>query len=61
MKEGDKLHKVIKLRIYPNEKQMQIIERTLGTLRFLYNKYLEFNTKLYQAYKDGLVNIKFMG
>ena len=54
-------HKVIKLRIYPNESQIQIIEQTLGTLRFLYNKYLEYNGKLYQAYKDGLVDKGFMG
>ena len=39
------MHKVIKLRIYPNESQTQIIEQTLGTLRFLYNKYLEYNGK----------------
>ena len=55
------MHKVIKLRIYPNAEQIQIIEQTLGTLRFLYNKYLEYNAKLYQAYKDALVNKGFMG
>ena len=55
------MHKVIKLRIYPNEEQIQIIEKTLGTLRFLYNKYLEYNSKLYQAYNDGLVDKGFMG
>ena len=55
------MHKVIKLRIYPNEEQTQIIEQTLGTLRFLYNKYLEYNCKLYQAYKDGLVDKGFIG
>ena len=55
------MHKVIKLRIYPNEDQIQIIEQTLGTLRFLYNKYLEYNIKLYQAYQDGLVDKGFIG
>lgn len=54
-------HKVIKLRIYPNENQIQIIEQTLGTLRFLYNKYLEYNAKLYQAYSNGLVDKSFIG
>ena len=52
-------HKVIKLRIYPNKDQIQIIEQTLGTLRLLYNQYLEYNGKLYQAYKDGLVDRGF--
>ena len=52
---------VIKLRIYPNAEQSQIMEQTLGTLRFLYNKYLEYNGKLYQAYKDGLVDKGFIG
>jgi putative transposase len=54
------MHKVIKLRIYPNKDQIQIIEQTLGTLRFLYNQYLDYNAKLYQAYKDGLVDRGFI-
>ena len=54
------MHKVIKLRIYPNEEQTQIIDQTLGTLRFLYNKYLDYNAKLYQAYKEGLVDKGFI-
>jgi hypothetical protein len=33
------MHKIIKLRVYPNEAQTLIIEQTLGTLRYLYNKY----------------------
>lgn len=32
--------KVIKLRIIPNDNQIDIIEQTLGTLRFIYNQYL---------------------
>jgi len=55
------MHKVIKLRIYPNESQIQIIEQTLGTLRFLYNHYLAFNKQLYLAYKNNKVSKGFIG
>ena len=55
------MYRVIKLRICPNEEQTKIIEQTLGTLRFLYNKFLDYNDKLYQAYQDGLVDKGFMG
>ena len=55
------LHRVIKLRIYPNESQIQIIEQTLGTLRFLYNHYLSFNKQLYLSYKNGKVDKGFIG
>ena len=54
------MHKVIKLRIYPNEEQTQIIEQTLGTLRFLYNKYLEFN-KNFQSYYKGKIRKAIIG
>ena len=54
------MHKVIKLRIYPNEEQTQIIEQTLGTLRFLYNKYLEFN-KTFQSYYKGKIRKDIIG
>jgi len=55
------MYKVIKLRIYPNKDQIQIIEQTLGTLRFLYNQYLSYNELLYEAYLDKRVDKGFIG
>lgn len=43
--------KAYKYRIYPNEKQKEIIAKTFGCCRFVYNKYLAQRIELYQTNK----------
>lgn len=42
-----KLRKSYKTEINPTQKQMQKINRTIGTCRFIYNFYLAHNKELY--------------
>ena len=51
--------KVIKLRIIPNDNQIDIIEQTLGTLRFIYNQYLGTNIKSYKYHTEELHDNKW--
>ena len=41
--------KTVKLRIYPNKSQINIINGTLGCCRYIYNKYIEFNIISYKT------------
>ena len=51
--------KVIKLRIIPNDNQIDIIEQTLGTLRFIYNQHLGANIKSYKYHTEELHDNKW--
>lgn len=46
--------KSFKIRIYPNEEQKFLLEKTFGTNRFIYNYFLNLKTKLYEFYKINL-------
>jgi len=50
--------KGFKTEIKPNEKQKEIIHKSIGICRYLYNAYLAKNQELYQQYKDGLIDKK---
>ena len=50
--------KTLKIRVYPNKEQISIIEQTLGTLRYIWNTYLEYNILQYEKYKNGLIDKK---
>lgn len=52
MKEGEFMHKCCKIRIYPNQTQIGIIQRNLNGCRFVYNLYLEYNHRIYDT--EGL-------
>ena len=52
------MEKAYKYRIYPNEKQKEIIAKTFGCCRFVYNKYLEQKNELYQTNKENLSYFK---
>ena len=41
--------KTVKLRIYPNKSQINIINNTLGCCRYIYNKYIESNINEYKT------------
>lgn len=41
------MKKVCKIRIYPNNSQIKLINETLGCCRFVKNLYIEYNRKIY--------------
>ena len=45
------MEKVYKYRIYPNEKQKDLIRKTFGCVRFVYNYYLNKIIELYKTDK----------
>ena len=48
------MYKSIKLRIYPNKKQEDLIIKTFGCSRFVYNYYLDKKIKLYEEKRENL-------
>jgi putative transposase len=54
IKGGEILEKAYKFRIYPNEAQEILIQKTFGCSRFIYNHYLSKRINLYQADKSTL-------
>ena len=42
------MFKAYKYRIYPNKQQEELIQKTFGCVRFVYNKTLEYRKKLYE-------------
>ena len=47
-----KKNKGIKVRIYPNQQQQELLNRTFGCCRFLHNKMLEERKSVYETLKD---------
>ncbi|MBQ7930540.1 MAG: helix-turn-helix domain-containing protein, partial [Clostridia bacterium] len=43
-----------KFRIYPNKSQENLIQRTFGCCRFVYNHYLDKRIKKYEESKETL-------
>ena len=48
------MNKSFKVRIYPNQKQIQLIEKTFGCARYVYNYMLNLKKKLYDFYGISL-------
>ena len=48
------MHKGFKYRIYPNQKQIVLIEKTFGCCRFVYNYMLDRKQKAYKRRKQNL-------
>ncbi len=46
--------KSLKIRIYPNRKQEELIIKTFGCVRYVYNYYLDKRIKYYENYKKSL-------
>ena len=44
-------HKAYKFRIYPNAEQQVLLAKTFGSVRFVYNHFLDVKTKLYEETK----------
>lgn len=50
--EVSSVEKAYKYRIYPNKKQKEIIAKTFGCCRFVYNKYLAKRIEMYETNKE---------
>lgn len=50
------MNKAYKFRIYPNKKQEELISKTFGCVRFIYNKMLEDKIEYYKQTKKKLNN-----
>lgn len=46
------INRAIKIRLYPNQEQQILLNKTLGCCRFIYNKMLEERIKVYEELKD---------
>lgn len=46
------INKTYKLRIYPNKQQSQLIDKTIGSSRFVYNRFLNERIELYTNTKE---------
>ena len=47
------VEKAYKYRIYPNKQQKEVISKTFGSCRFVYNKYLAMKIKKYKENKES--------
>ena len=56
-----KIHKALKLRIYPSEEQRVILDKTFGCCRVVYNERLTEHINYYNTYKDNPNRPKFKG
>ena len=52
------MEKAYKYRIYPNKKQREIITKTFGCCRFVYNTYLAKRIKIYEETKETFTYIQ---
>lgn len=49
--------KAYKYRIYPNKKQQELIQKTFGCCRFVYNQTLAYRKELYETKKESMSRI----
>ena len=56
-----KVHKALKVRIYPSEKQKVILNNTFGCCRVVYNERLSEHINYYNTYKDNPDRPTFKG
>lgn len=52
------VEKAYKYRIYPNKKQKEIIAKTFGSCRFVYNKYLAKRIEMYEQNKETFTYVQ---
>lgn len=52
------MNKGFKVRIYPNQKQIKLIEKTFGCVRYVYNRMLKLKQKAYNIFELKLSYIK---
>ena len=52
------MNKGFKIRIYPNQKQIQLIEKTFGCVRYVYNQMLKLKQRAYSIFEVKLNLVK---
>lgn len=52
------MEKAYKYRIYPNKKQKEILAKTFGCCRFVYNYYLDKRIKMYEGNKETFTYVQ---
>ena len=50
--------KSYKVRLYPNKQQIELINKTIGCCRFIYNKMLSEKIEIYKQFKDSKEELK---
>ena len=58
---SSKIHKALKVRLYPSEEQRVILNKTFGCCRVVYNERLSEHINYYNTYKDNPNRPKFKG
>lgn len=53
-----KQHKAFKFRLYPTKEQKELLEKTFGCVRFVYNKMLAERKETYEKFKDNKETLK---
>ncbi len=48
------MHKTFKFRLYPTKEQANLINRTIGSSRYVYNHFLAHRIKVYQETQQAL-------
>ena len=56
-----KIHKALKVRLYPSEEQKMILNKTFGCCRVVYNERLSEHINYYTTYKNNSDKPKFKG
>ena len=56
-----KIHKALKVRLYPSEEQKVILNKTFGCCRVVYNERLSEHINYYNTYRDNPNRPKFKG
>ncbi|EGL83282.1 transposase IS891/IS1136/IS1341 family [Caldalkalibacillus thermarum TA2.A1] len=51
-------NKAYKFRLYPTQEQAQLLAKTFGCVRFVYNKMLEERKQIYEKFKDDKEALK---
>ena len=52
------MNKSFKIRIYPNQEQQVLIDKTFGCVRYVYNRILKFKQKAYNIFELKLNYVK---
>ena len=52
------MNKSFKVRIYPSQEQIRVIEKTFGCVRYVYNRMLKFKQKAYNIFELKLNYVK---
>lgn len=60
-KVSHKIHKALKVRLYPSEKQKEILNKTFGCCRVVYNERLSEHIEYWNLYKDNPDRPTFKG